>query len=164
MKKTNQNKKGFTLTELIVVIVIIGILAAVLIPSITGYVDKARRSAAEQEMNAVLDIYDNFVLEAKVGNISKYPANEFREYYAEVVDKKHQEIDTYLENFKIDTKKDQHEHIIKPAYLMYEYKKGKYLKMNIETRETTIMGDNEYTLSKYPHSIAKVTVRAINSK
>lgn len=40
----NKNKKGFTLTELIIVIVIIGILAGVLIPSLTGYVKKARIS------------------------------------------------------------------------------------------------------------------------
>lgn len=38
-----KNKKGFTLVELIIVIAIIGILAAVLIPTISGYVEKAHR-------------------------------------------------------------------------------------------------------------------------
>ncbi len=37
------NKKGFTLVELIVVLVILAILAALLIPALTGYIDKAKK-------------------------------------------------------------------------------------------------------------------------
>lgn len=39
-------KNGFTLIELIVVIAIIGVLAAILVPAMTGYVKKSRQSAA----------------------------------------------------------------------------------------------------------------------
>lgn len=38
------NKKGFTLVELIVVIAILAILALILVPAITGYVEKANKS------------------------------------------------------------------------------------------------------------------------
>lgn len=38
------NKKGFTLVELIVVIAILAILALILVPAITGYVGKANKS------------------------------------------------------------------------------------------------------------------------
>ena len=43
MAKNNKNR-GFTLVELIVVLVILAILAALLIPALTGYIDKAKKS------------------------------------------------------------------------------------------------------------------------
>ena len=42
-------KKAFTITELVIVIAVIAILAAVLIPTFTTVVDKANESAAMQE-------------------------------------------------------------------------------------------------------------------
>ena len=47
MKKLN--KKGFTIVELVIVIAVIAILAAVLIPTFSGVVDKANESKALQE-------------------------------------------------------------------------------------------------------------------
>ena len=47
MKKVimnRKNKRGFTLVELIVVLVILAILASLLIPALTGYVTKAKKS------------------------------------------------------------------------------------------------------------------------
>lgn len=42
MERLKKDKKGFTLIEMIVVIVILGILLAILIPGLFKYIDKAK--------------------------------------------------------------------------------------------------------------------------
>lgn len=49
-----KNKKGFTLVELIVVLVILAILAALLIPALTGYIDKANKEKVVAECRMVV--------------------------------------------------------------------------------------------------------------
>lgn len=49
----NLKTKGFTLVELIVVIAIIGVLAAVLVPSMLGYMRDSKISQANQNAHAV---------------------------------------------------------------------------------------------------------------
>ncbi len=55
MKKNN--KKGFTIVELVIVIAVIAILAAVLIPTFSGVVEKANESAALQEAKNQYTLY-----------------------------------------------------------------------------------------------------------
>ena len=46
MKKIQKTKKGFTLIEMVLVIAIIVILAAVLVMNVGGYVARARNAAS----------------------------------------------------------------------------------------------------------------------
>jgi len=72
MQSTNHsNKNGFTLIEILVVVVILGILGAVVVPQILGRPDTARIQAAKTDIRTLsntLDVYrlDNF----------QYPSSE----------------------------------------------------------------------------------------
>ena len=48
-------KKGFTLVELIVVIAIIGVLAAILVPTMLGYVENSRITSMDQVAKTIKD-------------------------------------------------------------------------------------------------------------
>lgn len=67
----NSNKKGFTLVELVVVIAIIGVLAAILVPSMMGYVKKSRvktaNGNAKTAYNAAAEAFADLETQGKLG-------------------------------------------------------------------------------------------------
>lgn len=108
MAKKN-TKRGFTLVELIVVLVILAILAALLIPALTGYIDKARKSqavaetrmlaqAVQTEMSTVYALNEEFQRQktigknltiaskdGKYGDANGQLDNKLKERYAEII-------------------------------------------------------------------------------
>jgi len=70
MKKHNRN--GFTLIELMIVIVILGLLAAMVMPSLTGKGEEAKRNLVCVQMKS---IYNGSLDMFKINN-SVYPSTE----------------------------------------------------------------------------------------
>lgn len=52
LKRTPRSRGGFTLVELIVVLVILGVLTAFAVPALTGYIDSAKEKQAVSETQA----------------------------------------------------------------------------------------------------------------
>ena len=92
-----RNRKGFTLVELVIVIAIIGILAALLVPTMMGYIKKARlrqcNMNAKVAYNVMMDkqavrIMEGLPYDIEVGEIdlrgdTPIPNNELtQEIYA----------------------------------------------------------------------------------
>ena len=66
-----QRARGFTLIEIMVVVIIIGLLAAVIIPEVIGKVDEARIAKAKQDIQSLETALTMFRLDN-----SKYPTTE----------------------------------------------------------------------------------------
>ena len=55
-----KKKKGFTLIELMAVIAIIAILAAVLVPTVSGYINRSKKTAIITECRTVMNAIETY--------------------------------------------------------------------------------------------------------
>ena len=69
-------KKGFTLVELMVVIVIIGILVAIIVPSVTSAVNSAKKQSALADAKSQLTTWSIEVATAGGSTTAKYVGDD----------------------------------------------------------------------------------------
>lgn len=73
-----RKKKGFTLIELIVVLVIMAILAAAAIPTVMGYIENSRKAAYLANVRAVYQAGQSAIAEGKASGIAiNISSNDF---------------------------------------------------------------------------------------
>lgn len=66
-----RKKRAFTLIELMVVLVILGILAVAIVPNVVGKSDKAKQAMAQADIAVIEGLLDQFYLD-----MGRYPSTE----------------------------------------------------------------------------------------
>lgn len=76
MLKTLRNKKGVTLVELLAVIVILGIIAAIAVPTIGGLIERQRENAAAAEWDNIKEAARLYIVDESLAQGAAFSVDD----------------------------------------------------------------------------------------
>ncbi|MEM6626135.1 MAG: type II secretion system major pseudopilin GspG [Pseudomonadota bacterium] len=71
MIQTNEKQSGYTITELLVVLTILGLIAAAISPQVIGRLDSSKVRAARLQLETISASFDSFFID-----VGRYPTAE----------------------------------------------------------------------------------------